>query len=376
MDGTSRSLTIFNLESSPTWGGQEERLVRESVWLQKGGHRVLVVCRKSAPLAARAAAAGLEVRQISMSMNFDPLGTLALGQLVNREQPDLLHTRTARDAWLALPWHAAGRTVVRSRHSELSRHTGRRRGLIYRRGCRRIIAAAACIAESLQQLCGVPRARIDVIGESVDLQEFHPGDGSAVRREFGIEPAAPLFGIVAAVRGGKGHIVFLEAAREVLRVRPDARFLLVGDASGAGENATLVRGFLAAHGPEFIAAGFRRDVPAVMRALDCLVVPSFREAQTMVIPQAFATGKPVIGASTGGIPELVRDGVNGLLVPPRDPASLAQAMLRLASAPEQASAMGSAGLDLARRELVFEGKMGLVMQTYRRAMGAAAAGQS
>jgi glycosyltransferase involved in cell wall biosynthesis len=114
--------------------------------------------------------------------------------------------------------------------------------------------------------------------------------------------------------------------------------------------------------------GFREDIPSIMRAIDCLVVPSAQEAQTLVIPQAFATGKPVIGSRVGGIPELLEDGVTGLLIPPQDPAALTAAMQKIITQPDMADRMAQAGYELARRDLAIDTKMGLLVTSYLKAI--------
>ena len=140
--------------------------------------------------------------------------------------------------------------------------------------------------------------------------------GAGVRAELGLG-AAPLVGLVANIRGSKGHDVFLEAARAVLAGEPAARFLIVGDGIGFDD----VRRRVGALGLDDAVqmTGFRRDVPEVMAALDVLVLPSIRsEAASQVIPQALAVGTPVVATDVGGSGEVIRDGDTGRLVPPGD----------------------------------------------------------
>lgn len=375
-----RPLRVLELESSKNWGGQEERIVREMEWLGRHGHKAVLACNAQSAIAARARTAGLDVRAIPMRMNFDVPGLLQLRALVRSERPDVIHAHSSKDAWLALWFHISGVPVVRSRHITLSPRMPLGRKLIYRHGCRRLIASAGFIAESMREAIGVPDDRVEVVGECVDTTEFRPGDGGAIREEFGIAPDAPLFGIVAMLRGEKGHNTFVHAARDVLRTCPNARFLVVGESTK--NNTTKLRieellrtEFSSFPAPPVIMAGFRKDIPQIMRALDCLVVPSRREAQTLVIPQAFATGKPAIGSNVGGIPELIRDGTNGLLVPRDDIPALAAAMVRMASDPELRRRCGKAGYDLAQSELAVDIKMGQLVACYRRAIGSTSRAQ-
>ena len=249
------------------------------------------------------------------------------------------------------------------------------RKFIYRHGSRRLIASAGFIAETMRKSLAIPTDRIDVIGESVDPEEFCPGDGSGFREEFDIPHGAPLFGIVAMLRGEKGHDTFLAAARIVLTRRPDARFVIVGSAASGNPVANRVHkqvqeGFKDLKAGHLIMAGFRRDVPRIMRALDCLTVPSRQEAQTLVIPQAFATGKPAIGSRVGGIPEILTDGKTGFLVEPGNAEELADRMLRIANDPELAQRMGRAGREYAERELSVDVKMQQLLESYRKTIAA------
>jgi glycosyltransferase involved in cell wall biosynthesis len=215
----------------------------------------------------------------------------------------------------------------------------------------------------------VPAARVVSIPPGVDTRRFHPGvSGKTVRDELGLTAGRPLVGLVANIRGSKGHNVFLEAAREVLRARPDARFLIVGDGVGHGE----VRRRAGDMGLEAAVTltGFRRDIPEIMAALDVLVLPSIRsEATSQVIPQAFAVGTPVVASTVGGSPELVRDGETGRLVPPGDPRALAGAILDLVNDPARAEAFGRAGARLVSARYSIDASMELTTGVYRELLG-------
>jgi glycosyltransferase involved in cell wall biosynthesis len=311
-----------------------------------------------------------------MRANVDLPGLTRLAALVRREKPDVLHAHSSKDAWFAFWFYLRGIPVVRSRHMTLPDTMRRGRRFIYRHGCRRLIASAQFIADNMRDSIGVPAGRIDVIGEGVDTGEFQPGDGSAFRREFGIPSAAPLFAIVAMLRDEKGHRTLLHAARKVLRKHPDARFAVVGGPVASDsielELREILRENFSGLDPQpVVMTGFREDIANVMRAIDCLVVPSAEEAQTLVIPQAFATGKPVIGSRVGGIPELVEEGVTGLLIPPQDPAALAAAMDTIIAQPVMAASLAQAGYDLAHRELAIDNKMNLLLGSYRKAINPA-----
>jgi glycosyltransferase involved in cell wall biosynthesis len=242
------------------------------------------------------------------------------------------------DSWVAgVAARSLGLAVVRSRHVSIP--IPRRRALVYHLADR-IVTSGEAVA-SIVAAAGVPRERIVAIGPGIDTQRFHPRvSGSAVRAELGL--TGPAVGLVANIRGSKGHRFFLEAAREVLRAHADARFVIVGD--GVGFDDVRRRVTELGLDERVLMTGFRRDIPEVMAALDVLVLPSIKsEAMSQVIPQALAVGTPVVGTTVGGTPELVRDGETGRLVPPADAAALARAILDLLGDRERARAMARRG---------------------------------
>lgn len=358
-------------ESSPNWGGQEARLLREANWLALRGHQVLVGCAKNSRLASELERSGNGVRLEAISSWKGPAAFVRLLQICRREKPDIVHTRSSRDALWGGLLRLAKQRVVRSRHLTIPERLPFRRSAIFRFGCDRIVAAAQFIADDLIHRAGVPSNRVDVVGEGVDFGEFYPGNSNgAVRREFNIPDQAVCFGIVAMIRGEKGHRHFVNAAIRVLEKRSDVRFLMAGDGKGSyADNLRekIRRAFPGSDSP-FIFAGYREDVPALMDAIDVLVVPSTSEAQTLVIPQAFACGKPVIASQVGGIPEIVETEKNGLLVEPRDEEGLATAIERLANDSPLRASLGREALAFANQSLSFDAKMELLENSYRKAL--------
>ena len=358
-------------ESSPNWGGQQYRLVREARWFRGRGHKVLVLCGETSELAAylERGAPWIRVEKVRSWRGLRPL--LRFASIVRQWRPDIIHTRSGQDSTWGCFFHFSGYAVVRSRHITIPEHVSRHDAARYRFGCRRIIAAAHVIKRDLVSRVGVSDSRIDVAGEGVDLQEFHPGlNGAAFRAEIEVAPQSPLFGVIGMLRSEKGQRNFVNAAARVLKSIPKARFVIVGGGQGSyadSVSARIRQKFPMAPSP-VVVTGYREDISHVMAALDVLVVPSLCEAQTIVIPQAFAAGKPVIASRVGGIPELVRHEENGLLVQPAKDDELAAAMLRLLGEPVLRANLASAGLRLARCDLSFDKKAELVLKSYRKAL--------
>src|SRR5881296_2532217 len=335
--------TILHTEASLGLGGQELRIVAE------------------------ARTAGVDAVALPMR-NAVALGALlALRRLMKALAVDLVHTHSSTDSWSgALAAKSLRLPVVRSRHVSIAI----RSALVYRLADRIVTSGEAVRAIVVR--AGIAPERFVAIPPGVDTARFHPAvSGKTVRDELRLGAGEPLVGLVANIRGSKGHNVFLEAAREILRQAPLTRFLIVGDGVGYDEVRRRVSDLgLAEHAT---MTGFRRDIPEVMAALDVLVLPSIRsEATSQVIPQALAVGTPVVATTVGGSPELVRDGETGRLVPPADPHALAGAVLEILGDPARARAMGRAGQAAVAAGLTLDASMTRTTAVYRALLGAAA----
>jgi glycosyltransferase involved in cell wall biosynthesis len=358
---------VLHVESSLNWGGQEQRTVTEVQWLRRAGHEAWIACNPDSELARRYPELCLSV---PLKRSFAPAASARLKALCLRHRVDVLHVHSPKDAWVCAPLHlTVGPPVVRSRQITNPVKPTWSRSIIYRRGCAHVVATSRSIRESLITRNAVEPERISTVGEGVDLEVFHPAvDGAPIRREFALPPDAVVFGIVAMIRGEKGHLEFVQAAREVAQRHPQARFLVVGEGIGDRAHEQQVRRLAAELLPDdvLIFTGFRRDVPAIMAALDVLVVPSLAEAQSLVVPQAFATRRAVIASDVGGLPELVTHEETGLLAPPGRVDALAAAMARLIVDAALRDRLAAAGHRVAVEQLSFGRKMEQTLEIYTR----------
>src|SRR5215468_4576591 len=332
---------VLHTESSGGHGGQEIRTLAEARWLLGHGWGALIACQPDSPLFAEARATSVPVEPVRMRGATDLGAALRLRRLIRERGVSVVHTHSSVDSWLAgVAAKSLGRPVVRTRHVSIP--IRRRRALVYRLADRIITSGES--VRSIVIAAGIAPERVVTISAGVDADRFHSGvSGNAVRAELGLG-SAPVVGLVANVRGSKGHNVFLEVSRRVREMGLDASVCLTG---------------------------FRRDIPQVMAALDVLVLPSIRsEAIPQVIPQALAVGTPVVASTVGGSPELIRDGENGRLVPPGDAHGLADAILALLREPERARAMARAGQAMVRERYTIDATMARTTAVYRELVGA------
>ena len=188
-----------------------------------------------------------------------------------------------------------------------------------------------------------PGRPIDVIPNGIDLSMFP-------LRPNGPRPRK--IAMVACLRKEKRIDVLIAAAPRVLARYPDVEFQIVGD--GPCREQLVAQAPPPACMPRIEFMGHRDDVPAILSASDLFVLPSESEASPNVIFEAMAAGLPVVASRVGGIPELVADGVTGLLVPPGDSDALAAALLNLLDQPGRATAFGKAARECIEQQYSFE----------------------
>jgi glycosyltransferase involved in cell wall biosynthesis len=219
---------------------------------------------------------------------------------------------------------------------------------------------------------GLPPERAKVVYNAVDLDQFDPpGDGAAVRRELGLRPEHLVVGNVGRLDWWKGHDVFLPAVARLAACMPDLRALIVGGADDRLHNqayASRLRVLTEELGlaKRVIFTGHRDDISDVMAASD-LVVHSATQPEPFgrVVIEALAACRPVVAMAAGGVPEIIEDGVHGLLVPPGDVEALAEAMTFLLSNTQAAKAMARMGHQRVCQQFTIQAQMAAVQALYR-----------
>jgi glycosyltransferase involved in cell wall biosynthesis len=175
----------------------------------------------------------------------------------------------------------------------------------------------------------------------VELTSSRVGEGAAFRRELGWKPGEALVGNVAHLADHKGQRYLVEAIPRVLLECPRTRFVIVGEGELEEELKSLAASL--GLGDRLTFTGFRTDVPAILDALDLFVMSSHLEGLGTIVLDAMAAGKPVVATRAGGIPEIIEDGRSGLLVPARDPAALAAAVVDVLRHPDLGASLAHEG---------------------------------
>jgi len=200
------------------------------------------------------------------------------------------------------------------------------------RAADRVIAVSDQVARSARRWFGVPRDRLDVVYNGVDTAVFAPDPAARAATRARLGARGPLLLHLSALTRQKGVHVLLRALPAVLAACPDVSVAVAGDGGYAREARALARSLGVGHAVRFLGAVDHADVPAYLAACDVFVLPTLRqEGLPFAVLEAMACARPVVVSRIGGVPSVVRDGDNGLLVPPGDERALAVAVTRAVS---------------------------------------------
>ena len=204
------------------------------------------------------------------------------------------------------------------------------------------IAVSDAVRRVLVEEHRIPEEKVVTIYNGVELEAFRPDvqDDPELRRMLGLDLEAPVVGTIGRLVYQKAQDVFLQAASLVIQAVPDAQFLVVGEGPlrPALERLSQELGLKKCR-----FAGFRADVPDVLSVMDVFVLSSILEGFPQVLFEALAAARPVVATRIDGVTEVVQHGATGLLVPPRDPAALADAIVSLLNDRSLGRRLGEAG---------------------------------
>lgn len=238
------------------------------------------------------------------------------------------------------------------------------------RGCRlfrpHIIAISRATAAQFASVAD--KISISVIHNGIPITKFHPGpQPEGLREQLGLKDDDKIVLIVGRLTPWKGHMILLEAMRLVREKCPNARLLVAGETAfwDAQYKETLLNKSRE-NGVDDIThwLDFRRDIPELLRLCDVFVLPSVNEPFGRAIIEAMATGKPVIGTNSGGVPEIITDKKCGLLVEPKNVSQLAEAIITLLQNSSMAREFGEAGWRRANRHFALHRVAREVMEVY------------
>ncbi len=369
-------MKILHIVTLSEWGGAQHIVYLLAKYLQ-AEHDISVACAPGGLLGERLHELGIRVIEIPelcrLPHPFKDLRALwKLYRLIQTEQFDIVHTHSTKAGLL-------GRFAARLANVSIILFTAH--GWAFCEGrpwlWRWLLAQAErlpalfstkiiCVSEHDRQLAlkfGVaPQEKLTVIYNGLDPSPFASStDPNELRRELGLPPSEKIITMVGRLAPPKDFETLL-AACEGLE-HPSWRLLILGD----GPLRSRVVRVIGTKGLQnrVLLMGERQDVPRFLQASDIFVLSSRWEGLPLVVIEAMLAGLPVVATRVGGVPELVEDGVTGLLVPPKDPRALRRALAQLLSSPELCERLGSSGQRRALERFTAEKMIAQVRDLYR-----------
>lgn len=335
-------MRILHVDPATTWRGGERQVFLLARELARRGHECCIVAAPDSPLAVECARAGLRVDPLAIRGDLDLVAVNRLARSIRRERPDVLHLHTARA-------HGAGglaarltrfHPVVVTRRVELPVRGPFSRWK-YHTLADHFIAISGEVERALER-AGIPPEHITRIPSGIEIP---PPSATRGSRAPASKSARRTVGTLAAFTEQKDPSTWISTAIRVCRSRQDVDFLWWGEGPfrrtlqeiALGENL----------GTQIQLPGFQQDLTEFWRRIDVFFLPSRFEALGTSLLDALAREIPVVASKVGGIPEVVRQGREGILIPPRDAEGFARAITAVLDDSERARTLGQAGRERA-----------------------------
>jgi glycosyltransferase involved in cell wall biosynthesis len=360
----------LHVDTARTWRGGQNQVLLTVNGLRSIGHRAALVAHPDGELRRRADE-GLELIPIAPRTEMDLSAAWKFSRLVKRLRPDVIHAHDPHGvamASLALSIGSASAkgepmpALVAARRVDF--HL---KGNSFSRWKYRQVDCFIAASEAIRLMLvgdGVPVDRTVTVHEGIDVERAQHVPAVNVHEAFWLPHGAPVVGNVAALVPHKGQRYLIEAAQLVIQQLPDARFVILGE----GELRDHLEKQIHEHHLEkhVLLPGFRTDVLGCIKGFDLFAMSSVTEGLGTSLLDAMACARPIVATRAGGIPEIVEDEVNGLLVPVRDHRALAAAIVRALNDPALRRRMGEAGLARANERFTVERMVSETAAVYAR----------
>jgi glycosyltransferase involved in cell wall biosynthesis len=350
-----RKLSVLTLiDSLSKFGGAERLAAKLTAGLDPERFDRFVCMTRSRPeptFREELRSAGVSVLSLDRGSPFDVAKWWPLASFLKTRRVDILHAHKFGSNVWGTAWGRLMDVPVVIAHEHVWSFEGGR----FRRFLDRSVVARG--ADVILTVSNETRRQM-IAAEGIDPRTIHvltngipdlpDPTGPSVRKEFGIASDARVIGTLSQLRPQKGLEVLIEASETLAERFPGIAVLIAGRGNEEKRLRTLIRD----KGLEKVVllAGPRQDVPEFLQALDVAVSCSHFEGSPLSVMEYMAAAKPIVATSVGGVPDLIEDGVHGLLVPPGDAREVADAVTGLLKAPDRAAAMGHSACERQQRE--------------------------
>ena len=350
-------MRILFINSIQMWGGAEVWLMDVMHGLLRRGHEVTLVCRPGTILEKNAKTERFTVVAIAMRSDFDPIVIWKIMRLLRQRRIQIVCTNMDKELRFGgVAAKLVGNVaVIPSREVDYPLKNKLRYRFTYNFLADHLLANSLSTKKTLlEDAPWLNPARIEVVYKGIDPQSYleNPEQGVVLRRELGIAAATPVVGFVGQIIERKAIPDIVQCIPLVVQQLPQVKFLFVGE--GVLKEFLLTKTRELGVSEHVVYAGFRKDIPAVMKAIDVLILPSIVEGFGYVLIEAMAAAKPVVATNVSSIPEIVQHNETGLLVGVHQPQQLAQAIVAILQDENLARRMGQTGREVMLEKFTLE----------------------
>lgn len=322
------NILLISVNVGKAWelGGIESHSGTLASVLVKNGHNVIMGCHNEDSVKVGAGRLAVPARRIDIRNSLDMAAVFKIIKIIMQNNIQLVIANGGREYWpSAVAAKLLKRKVIFVRHQrDRIRKTTR---WLINNHVDRVIAVSGAVKDVMLN-SGVDPGKIEVIYNAIDLEQFNPDkiNRADAREELGVDNDDIVIGTVGKLRPGKGVFEIIHAAHALMGKYPALKLLFVGDGP---ERQPMERELKRLSiSDRVIFTGLRDDVERMYAAMDIFVLPSYNEGLPTALVEAMAMATPVIATTIGGILEMINDGIDGILIPPKDHAALADAIVR------------------------------------------------
>lgn len=334
MKNNPGSLRILHLASAKNWRGGEQQVAYLAEALRARGHMQWIFCAAGSAMEHYCRAKQFDFFTYTKGFAFHLHAARRIGQLCRSLKITHLHAHDSHAhtfAVLAAAFFNNKTPLIVHRRVDFPVGGNAFSRWKYNHPAVRTIICVSNFIRRLMEPALADPAKLTVVHSGIDMARFDPeNDRQYLRREFNVKPAEWIVANVAAIAPHKDYFTFVRTADVLIRRNFPGRFFIIG---GDGGEEAAIRAFIRERGlePYFVLTGFRKDVHRLLPGIDVLLFTSKTEGLGTTLLDAFACGVPVVATDAGGIPELVEDGVTGLLAHPGFDEILARQVERVRS---------------------------------------------
>ncbi len=340
--------TVLHINAGEVWSGIEQRILTIGKLLNREQFKVILAASPSSPLCKKADSYDIPLLSLKIGKwKFNPVVIWKLSRFLKIHKVDILHTHRSSDHWIGvLTVRLFGLSnqckIIRTRHNFTKIKNNFINNKLYKEWTNRIIAVAEVIRKQLIDENNIPGNKIIAIHSSMDTEKFKDEfDGGKIRNEFGISPDTVVLGMIGRLREHKDYPNMFAALNIIVKKIKNIKLFIVGDGILESQLKSMVQKMELSN--YVIFAGKRENIPQILSGIDLLALSSSVEGSPAVIKEALVMEKPVVSTNVGGIPEIIQNGITGVLVPPNNPEALADGIINAINNMNKALAMARKG---------------------------------